>query len=99
MLTNVIMTRDALAFRNENPRLAGASRVMMTLVNMHSPGLKILATHRLVSGLADFDAGEFLRRASAGFQVDEVSSAEHLQSLWSEAPRGAIGVAAGQKLY
>jgi uncharacterized protein (DUF1015 family) len=89
----------ALAFRNENPGLAGASRVMMTFVNMHSPGLKILATHRLVSGLADFDAGEFLRGASAAFQVDEVSSAEQLQSLWSEAPRGAIGVAAGKKLY
>jgi len=89
----------ALAFRKENPGLAGASRVMMTFVNMHSPGLKILATHRLVSGLADFDAGAFLRSASTGFQVDEVSSAEQLQSLWSEAPRGAIGVAAGKKLY
>jgi len=89
----------ALAFRNENPGLAGATRVMMTFVNMYSPGLKILATHRLVSGLADFDAGEFLRGASAGFQVDEVSSAEQLQSLWSDAPRGAIGVAAGKKLY
>ena len=89
----------AVAFRNENPGLAGASRVMMTFVNMHSPGLKILATHRLVSGLADFDAGAFLRSASTGFQVDEVSSAEQLQSLWSESPRGAIGVAAGKKLY
>ena len=89
----------AVAFRNENPGLAGASRVMMTFVNMHSPGLKILATHRLVSGLADFDAGAFLRSASTGFQVDEVSSAEQLQSLWSESPRGAIGMAAGKKLY
>src|ERR1051326_8260854 len=33
----------ALAFRNENPNLPGADRVMMTFVNMHSPGLKILA--------------------------------------------------------
>jgi uncharacterized protein (DUF1015 family) len=89
----------ALAFRNENPGLAGASRVMMTFVNMYSPGLKILATHRLVSGLTDFDAGEFLRGASVGFQVDEVSSAEQLQSLWRDASRGAIGVAAGKNLY
>src|SRR2546422_7221039 len=36
----------ALAFRSENTGLAGAARVMMTFVNMHSPGLKILATHR-----------------------------------------------------
>ena len=28
-----------LSFRNENPGLAGAGRVMMTLVNMHSPGV------------------------------------------------------------
>ncbi len=41
----------ALAFHNENPELAGADRVMMTFVNMYSPGLKILATHRLVNGL------------------------------------------------
>ena len=40
----------ALAFRNENPDLPGADRVMMTFVNMHSPGLQILATHRLVNG-------------------------------------------------
>jgi uncharacterized protein (DUF1015 family) len=89
----------ALAFRNETPGLAGASRVMMTFVNMQSPGLKILATHRLVSGLADFDAAEFLRRASAGFRVDEVPSMEQLQTLWSAAPRGTIGVAAGEKLF
>ena len=89
----------ALAFRNENPGLAGAARVMMTFVNMHSPGLKILATHRLVSGLASFDAREFLQRASTGFHVEEVSSAGQLQSLWADAPRGTIGVALGKKLY
>src|SRR6266852_7523679 len=76
----------ALAFRNENPQLPGAARVMMTFVNMHSPGLKILATHRLVSQLSNFDAGEFLRRAGKMFQVDEVASPEQLQALWSNAP-------------
>ena len=45
----------ALAFRNENPGLADATKVMMTFVNMHSPGVKILATHRVVHGLAGFD--------------------------------------------
>ncbi len=89
----------ALAFRNENPQLRGAARVMMTFVNMHSPGLKILATHRLVSQLSNFDAGEFLGRAGKMFQVDEVASPEQLQALWSNAPRGAIGAALGGKLY
>ncbi|MGH7248795.1 MAG: DUF1015 family protein, partial [Pseudomonadota bacterium] len=41
----------ALAFRDENRDLAGSDKAMMTFVNMHSPGLRILATHRLVSGL------------------------------------------------
>ena len=48
----------ALAFRDENPGLPGADRVMMTFVNMHSPGLQILATHRLVNG----DPGRRLSR-------------------------------------
>ena len=56
----------ALAFRNENPGLPGSDRVMMTFVNMHSPGLKILATHRLVSGLdAEGLTDRFLRAAAA----------------------------------
>ena len=47
----------ALAFRNENPGLKDAEKVMMTFVNMHSPGLEILATHRVLSGISP-DAGE-----------------------------------------
>jgi uncharacterized protein (DUF1015 family) len=42
----------ALAFRNENPGLRDAEKVMMTFVNMHSPGLEILATHRVLSGIS-----------------------------------------------
>ena len=38
----------ALAFRNENRGLKDAEKVMMTFVNMHSPGLEILATHRVL---------------------------------------------------
>ena len=55
----------ALAFRNENPDLAGARQVMMTFVNMHSPGLQILATHRVVSNLPGFDAKQLLQRTGA----------------------------------
>ena len=89
----------ALAFRNENPGLEGASRVMMTFVNMYSPGLKILATHRLVSGLAHFDAAEFLSRAGQTFEVQDVGSPGELQSLWQGAPRGSLGAAIGDQLF
>lgn len=42
----------ALAFRNENPSLKDAGKVMMTFVNMHAPGLEILATHRVLGGIS-----------------------------------------------
>jgi uncharacterized protein (DUF1015 family) len=91
----------ALAFRDENPGLPGADRVMMTFVNMHSPGVRILATHRLVSGM---DAGgfpdRFLRAASAGFQVEEISSLDGLKRAWDEAAdRTVIGAAIGNRLF
>ncbi len=91
----------ALAFRNENPDLAGADRVMMTFVNMHSPGLKILATHRLVNGIA---AGgfpdEFLRAAAGDFQVAEIDSQDTLQRRWQECGnRTVIGAAIGDRLF
>jgi uncharacterized protein (DUF1015 family) len=90
----------ALAFRRDNPSLAGTDRVMMTFVNMHSPGLKILATHRLVSGVEDFDAGEFIRQTAAGFEVAQIPNADALQRAWTDAPgRVIIGAAIGNRLY
>ncbi|MBV9769303.1 MAG: DUF1015 domain-containing protein [Bryobacterales bacterium] len=55
----------ALAFRRENPELADAEKVMMTFVNMHSPGLEILATHRVLEGLDSFDGRSFASKISA----------------------------------
>ena len=81
----------ALAFRNENPQLADARRVMMTFVNMHSPGLKILATHRLVNAVANFDAQALIRNAG----LRPIGGLAELNRLWAE-PHAAlirIGVA------
>ena len=87
----------ALAFRNENPGLAGADRVMMTFVNMHSPGLKILATHRLVNGI---QTDGFPESAAIAFRVEEISSPSELQKAWHEQPdRSIIGAALGTRLY
>lgn len=82
----------ALAFRDEHPELKDARRVMMTFVNMHSPGLKILATHRLVHGV---DAAGFLASASATFRVEECGDLDALRSVWSrpDPARVRIGVA------
>jgi uncharacterized protein (DUF1015 family) len=60
----------ALAFRKENPGLKDAEKVMMTFVNMHSPGLEILATHRVLQGIpAEFIAKIPARRLES---IDEL---------------------------
>lgn len=87
----------ALAFRHENAGLAGAGRVMMTFVNMHSPGLKILATHRLVNSV---NANGFPQSASADFGIEEVDSPARLRQVWRDrAGRTVIGAAMGNRLY
>ena len=62
----------ALAYRNENPAVPAAEYVMMTFVNMYSPGLKILATHRVLRNLEGFQAAALLTKARAsGWSVRE----------------------------
>jgi uncharacterized protein (DUF1015 family) len=62
----------ALAYRNENPGVPAAEYVMMTFVNMYSPGLKILATHRVLRNLEGFQAAALLTKARAsGWSVRE----------------------------
>lgn len=91
----------ALAFRNQNPDLEGAGKVMMTFVNVHSDGLRILATHRVVHGLSQFDAGAFLSAAGQRFHVTPVESLEALRRAWAEQRPEAIrvGVALSGGLY
>jgi uncharacterized protein (DUF1015 family) len=81
----------ALAFRNENPELLDARNVMMTFVNMHSPGLEILATHRVLAGLPDFDS----RRFANAIQARKLSGADELKRTFqtAEAEKVRIGLA------
>ena len=91
----------ALAFRNENPQWDAAGRVMMTFVNMYSPGLKILATHRLVNGIDRTQLPEdFLNRAAGDFSVVEIGSLERMRGAL-ERPGGptVIGAAIGPRLF
>jgi uncharacterized protein (DUF1015 family) len=74
----------ALNYRNER-RAAGGSgdssqlapyeMVMMTVINMESPGLMILPTHRVVHGLASFSADSLHDEARQYFSVEEVDPA------------------------
>ena len=80
-----------LAFRNENPGWTAAEKVMMTFVNMHSPGLEILATHRVVRGLAGFDSAQLVSKA----QARKLGSLDELRKLFqTPAPdKVRIGIA------
>ncbi|MBV8847467.1 MAG: DUF1015 domain-containing protein [Bryobacterales bacterium] len=66
----------ALAFRNESRGIPSAGYVMMTFVNMHSPGLKILATHRVLRNLDGFDGRKFLEHAANGWTVTTCESVD-----------------------
>ena len=84
----------ALNYRNERrAKQPGAVQMpydylMMTFVNLHSPGLIILPTHRVVSDLPGFDAERFISRAAELFKVTTLGSGQsaaaliaHLRSL------------------
>jgi uncharacterized protein (DUF1015 family) len=58
--------------------------MMMTFVNMDAPGITILPTHRVVFGLKDFKAAEFLASAQEFFTVTPLASA-NLEPLTASA--------------
>jgi uncharacterized protein (DUF1015 family) len=71
----------ALAYRDEQRALQGSSQpsaphdwVMMTFVNMNSPGLIILPTHRVVHGMEGFTASGLRNAIEAYFRIEEVDA-------------------------
>jgi uncharacterized protein (DUF1015 family) len=48
--------------------------VMMTFINMDSPGLVILPTHRVVAGLSSFSSQAFANRVQQYFNVEDVDA-------------------------
>jgi len=82
----------SLNYRNERRAAGGQGAapydsVMMTLVNMNSPGLVILPTHRVVHGLAAFSVEKFVEDARRLFSVEEVvptMSASHATAVLRE---------------
>src|SRR5208282_6947543 len=70
----------ALNYRNEMRKQAGMrssepyERLMMTFVNMDSPGVVVLPTHRVVFGLAGFDIGVTIAKLGKYFNVEDIGS-------------------------
>jgi uncharacterized protein (DUF1015 family) len=86
----------ALAYRNENPE---AQYVMMTFVNMYSPGLKILATHRVLRNLEGFQAAALLAKArTSGWSVRE-GMPEGVLKQAAHAGTVRIGLVAASRAY
>jgi uncharacterized protein (DUF1015 family) len=70
---------------------------VMTFINLDSPGLVILPTHRVLYDLPSFSPDEFRERARAYFSVQEVDSsldAARATSLLSEAGRAGSALLA-----
>jgi len=70
----------ALNYRNERRAVAARpdpeapyERVMMTLINAHSPGTLILPTHRLVFGLPNFEPGPMVAASRFFYGARDVS--------------------------
>jgi len=90
----------ALAYRNENPGDPAAEYVMMTFVNMHSPGLKILATHRVLHNMEGFDATTFFEKARASWTVTEITIESLKAALTEREPEWVrIGVVTAGGVY
>lgn len=77
----------ALNFRNEQRKAAtndpGApyERVMMTFVNLDSPGLVVLPTHRVVFGFENFNTAEMIRKLEKYFEVSQIGASSTIESL------------------
>ena len=67
----------ALAYSKDHPE---AQYVMMTFVNMHAPGLKILATHRVLRGI---DPTGFHERAKEQWSATPLHSIDELKKALS----------------
>jgi len=92
----------ALTYRNENPGVETAKYVMMTFVNMHSPGLKILATHRVLRNLEGFSVDEILgKAAAAGWSVSGCKLIDELKQRLAGAGNGLvrIGLVSADRAY
>ncbi|MEO8052877.1 MAG: DUF1015 domain-containing protein [Acidobacteriota bacterium] len=84
----------ALTYRDQHPDQPAAQYVMMTFVNMYSPGVKILATHRVLHDLDNFTTDLLLSKATGAWSVQAFDSLDRLKrELSLQAPQSVrIGV-------
>jgi uncharacterized protein (DUF1015 family) len=82
----------SLNYRDENPGDPAAQYTMMTFVNMYSPGLKILATHRVVRGVEGLSIDKLRDRAT--WSARKFDSVDELKREMGKARPQAIRIGA-----
>lgn len=82
----------ALAYGRAHAETPGAAQVMVTLVNMSSDGLVVLATHRVLSDLPGFAPKQLFERASRRFEIERLASDDALRRSLEAAPRSAAAI-------
>ena len=80
----------SLNYRDENPGDLAAQFTMMTFVNMYSPGLKILATHRVIRGVEGFSIEKLRNRAT--WSARQFDSMDALKGEFGKARPSAIRI-------
>jgi uncharacterized protein (DUF1015 family) len=76
--------------------------MMMTFVNMDAPGITILPTHRVVTGIENFSSPDFITKASAFYTIKEIPSpapAADLIGQLNESPGDSFIAATGDGNY
>ncbi|MEP7353332.1 MAG: DUF1015 domain-containing protein [Acidobacteriota bacterium] len=84
----------ALAYHHRHPDDVAAQYVMMTFINMYSEGLQILATHRVLRSLPDFNEADLVKRAHDQWKVTDFFSVEELKAAFQrpDADKVRIGM-------
>ena len=75
--------------------------MMMTFVNMDAPGITILPTHRVVTGIENFSSPDFITKASAFYNITELaaSSSSDLMAQLNQSPGDSFIAATGDGNY
>jgi uncharacterized protein (DUF1015 family) len=76
--------RNDMRLRSGNNGNAPYERLMMTFVNMDSPGLVVLPTHRVVFGLEDFDVAAMNAKLCKYFDVEDLGPVTDLESAMDQ---------------
>lgn len=79
----------ALSYARDHADDAAAQYVMMTFVNMHAPGLKILATHRVLRGI---DPTGFHEKAKEHWKATSLHSIDELKKALAEPQKSIVRI-------